>query len=255
MAALVVACVLSCAPAIAQEALKSQMDVPKPLEKSDAPNAFRVLFIGDSITLHGTSAKLAAKLGWDHVAGMAASGEARDYAHVFSGLLQGALPDRSVELYFHTYGGSGTVAQRLSAIDVVRPVEPHLVVIQLGEHEKDRSGLDKLRADLAALVTTFNAQNPPPSVICAGPWSPPPASGKSSYDGWAGEVETAMREVCAQKNIPFISVRNLAEDPACSGWGKSDGVKWHPNDKGHEGYARKYFTAWQLHQANIINDK
>lgn len=224
---------------------KSQMDVAKPLEKSGAPNALRVLCIGDSITLHGTSAKLKAKLGWDHVAGMAASEESKDYAHVFADLLQKANPDRKVELYFHTYGGSGTVAERLSAIDVVRPVEPHLVVIQLGEHEKDRAGLGKLRADFSALVTAFKDQNPPPPVICAGPWSPPPTAGKSSYDGWPGQIQKVMQEVCAANKIPFFSVKDLAEDPACSGWGENPGVKWHPNDKGHEGYAQKFFTAWQ----------
>lgn len=237
-------------PAFA-EPEKSQLDVSRSLQKSDAPNAFRALFIGDSITLHGTSAKLKAKLGWDHVAGMAASEESRDYAHVLAGLVQNQMPDRKVDIYFHTLGGSGAVAERLSAIEKVRPLEPHLVFVQLGEHEKDRSGLDKLRADLAALVTAFNAQNPPPRVICAGPWSPPPASGKSSYEGWAGEVEKAMQEVCTQNNIPFISVRDLAEDPACRGWGESDGVKWHPNDKGHDGYARKFFGAWQSLQAEV----
>jgi len=223
---------------------KSQMDVSKSLQKSNAPNAYRVLFIGDSITLHGTSAKLKAKLGWGHVAGMAASEEAKDYAHVFADSLQKALPDKKVELYFHTYGGSGTVAQRLSAMDIVRPVEPHLVVIQLGEHEKDQAGLEKLRTDFTALLTSFDTQNPRPQVICAGPWSPPPAPGKSSYDGWAGQVQKVMQETCAANNVPFVSVQDLAEDETCRGWGEHPGVQWHPNDKGHEGYAKKLRQAF-----------
>lgn len=229
-----------------EEIIESQKDVAKSLAKSGAPNAYRVLFIGNSITLHGTSAKLKERLKWNHVSGMAASEESRDYAHVLGALLQKSLPDRKVELYFHTYGGGGSVAQRLSAIDVVQPVEPHLVIIQLGEHEKKPAGVLKLQTDYEMLVTSFDGQNPRPAIICAGPWSLPPSSDKSSYDGWAGQVQEVMKEVCARRGIPFLSVRDLAEDPSCSGWGESAGVRWHPNDKGHAGYAQKFFDAWQL---------
>lgn len=245
------ALLLAGGPAWSAEPEKSQMDVAKPLAKSDAPNAYRILFIGDSITLHGTSAKLKAKLGWDHVAGMAASEEAKDYAHVFADQMQKAMPDRKVELYFHTYGGSGTVAQRLSAMDIVRPVEPHLVVIQLGEHEKDQAGLETLRADFTKLVTAFDGQAQKPVVICAGPWSPPPSPGKSSYDGWPGQVEKVMREVCEANKVAFVSVKELAEDPACRGWGENPGVQWHPNDKGHAGYAQKFFDVLQKSQPAV----
>ncbi len=78
----------------------------------------------------------------------------------------------------------------------------------------------KLRSDFSALVTAFKGQNPPPPVIAAGPWSPPPRRrGKSSYEGWPGEIEKVMREVCAAEKV-LLFREDLAEDSACSGRGK-----------------------------------
>lgn len=226
------------------DVLKSQLDVPGELRKSDVPNAFRILYIGDSITKHGTNADIARRLGWRHEAGMAASEEAKDYASLVAAELQAEMPCCQVETYFHRLGGSGSVAQRLSAIGPAKAVEPHLVIVQLGEHEKEPDGLDRLKADYAALLTAFVDQPHPPRVIAVGPWAPRNEDGTSRYAGWPGRVEEAMREVCAHLDVPFVSVRDLAENPANSGWGEHPGVKWHPNDAGHAGYARKIMAAY-----------
>ncbi len=229
----------------ADDALKSQLDVPAELRPSGAPNAFRILFVGDSITKHGTNASVVQRLGWRHEAGMAASAEVRDYAHVFAEKVQALRPGRDVEIYFHTLGGSGSVAQRLSAVNQVKPVEPHLVIVQLGEHEKEPAGLEQLERDYAALLTAFNDRPEPPPVIAVGPWAPLNDDGTSRYAGWPGRVEETMRAVCARLSVPYVSVRDLAEDPANSGWGEHPGVRWHPNDAGHAGYARKILAAYQ----------
>jgi hypothetical protein len=222
-----------------EDALKSQLDVKTSLKKSSADNAYRVLFIGDSITKHGTNATIAKKLGWVHEAGMAASAEANDYAHVFAAQLQAVRPDRKVEIFYHTLGGSGSVLQRLAA------VEPHLVIVQLGEHEKEADGLENLRSNYAKLLTAFSTQKAPPHVIAVGPWAPILQNSNSRYNGWSGHVEDTMRAVCEELNVPFVSVRELADDQANFGWGQSGGVQWHPNDAGHAGYARKIFSAYQ----------
>ncbi|WP_081722267.1 SGNH/GDSL hydrolase family protein [Geminisphaera colitermitum] len=235
-----------------EDALKSQFDVPKTNIKTNIPNALRILFIGDSITLHGTNATIAQKLGWDHEAGMAASVPGNDYVHLFAGQLQALHPDRKVEVYFHTLGGSGSVQQRLAAIDQVKGVEPHLIVVQLGEHEKQADGLEKLQVNYAQLLTAFNDQQPAaPQVIAIGPWAPILTNKNSRYNGWSGEVENSMRTICETQKIPYISVRDLADDTTCFGWGTSGGVQWHPNDKGHAGYATKLLAAYkQLSLAN-----
>lgn len=231
-----------------REDYKSQLDVPQAATGSRDPDAFRILCIGDSITRHGTSEDTQKRLGWDHVAGMAASREENDYAHRLSRLVQDTMPDRKVELYFHTSGGSGTAKQRLSTISEAVPIAPHLIVIQLGEHEKEADGEASLRESYEALVTSFDQQTPRPLIIATGLWSlskqEKDESGRLHYTGWAETIENTMKTICEQHHISFVSVSDLARDPACRGWGEHPGVKWHPNDQGHEGYARKIFEAY-----------
>lgn len=222
-----------------EEALKTQLDVPRALPKVKTSGQFRILYIGDSITEHGTNAELAAKLGWDHTAGMAASEQAKDYAHLLASAIQNDLPNCKVEIGFHHGAGSGSVRDRLEAIANSKPFRPDLVVIQLGEHENKSDGEEILRTNYEKLLSAFDDQNPRPVVLATGNWSP------AGYEGWSGEVQRIMSEECAKKQVPFVSVQDLATDPKYSGWGTSSGVKWHPNDAGQAGYAERLYKAYQ----------
>ncbi len=228
---------------------KSQLDAPATPKTTGDPNAYRILFIGDSITRHGTSEDTRARLGWDHVAGMAATSEEKDYAHLVANLVQATMPARPVELYFHTSGGSGSAKQRLSTIQEALPIQPHLVIIQLGEHEKEADGADALRENYEALIASLQNQPKPPQIIATGVWSlgkqDRNTEGKLGYTGWPAIVEDTMRAACEKHGVTFVSVSEVARDPACRGWGENPGVKWHPNDKGHESYASRIFEAYR----------
>jgi hypothetical protein len=54
-----------------------------------------------------------------------------------------------------------------------------------------------------------------------------------------------MREVCAHRRIPFISIQEAGDDPACSGTGTSAGVRRHPNDRGHSEYAQRLWLLYR----------
>lgn len=231
---------------------RSQLDTPGSTTISSDPNAWRILYIGDSITRHGTNEAVRERLGWNHVAGMAASKEENDYAHLLASRIQSVMPGKKVEVYFHSFGGNGSVADRLEAISRVLDIKPQLVVIQLGEHEKPENGLDRLETTYRQLVRSFNNQHPRPLLLCVGPWNPP--SGSSP---WFHKVEQTMLQVCREEGVPFVSVDELAIDESCRGWGTDPGVKWHPNDRGHYGYADKLFAAYRVavgSQKNTSND-
>jgi len=240
------------------ESLKSQLAVEDEAIARSAPNAYRILYIGDSITRHGTNEGVLKQLGWDHVSGMAASSEAKDYVHLLASKIQATLPDRKVEIYFDSQAKklrpiepsgltSGSAQQKAAMARATASFNPHLVVIQLGEHEDATKGPEAFRQSYDQLVTAFAGQKSPPKVICVGVWQPGNlGAGQDSYmpTGWAGTLERVMREVCLTHKIPYASVRPFALDPSCRGVGKP-GVSWHPNDKGMEGYAQVLFEAFE----------
>jgi len=253
-------CAACVAIARADDPLRSQLEVDDSAPGQSAPNAYRILFVGDSITLHGVSDSTRRDLGWDHVAGMAASAPERDYVHLLAARIQDAMPERKVEIYYdsqvtreieHGFKEGTFAAKHARLQTIAADLRPHLVVIQLGEHEMQERGVEYLRASCDRLLGALKALAPESGVICAGVWLPgDKTAGRDHYSsGWGAAVENAMRSSCEKHGIPFASVRDLAGDPSCRGWGTHAGVQWHPNDKGMEGYARVLFTAFERAQA------
>ncbi len=223
----------------------SQLDVAEKQIAAKGVDGYRILYIGDSITRHGFSKKTVSELGWDHVAGMAATKEENDYAHLLAAKIQKLMPEKKVDLQFHNKGGSGSAAQRLSAIAEFANIAADLVVVQLGEHEKEAVGVEALESNYRKLLESIKGWPSKPLVICTGVWNPYKAGEKKSYDGWTRKIEDIMQGTCKGMSIPFASVEKYALDPSCSGSGTSVGVKWHPNDKGMQGYADAIFAAFE----------
>ena len=211
--------------------------LPAPAQevKASPQNAFRILFVGNSITRHGIAIENlydGLPLKWDHVAGMAASTEANDYAHRLGALIQKTMPNRKVELLF----GS------LKVISYGSLPPPNLVIIQTGEHEVPGKSNEKVAEIYEnSLIKPFRDLNPQTPIICVGIWYP---SNGEPYTGWVRGINDAYQAVCAKYQIPFVSVESVAKDATCRGWGENPGVKWHPNDKGMEGYAKLLFAAY-----------
>ena len=203
---------------------------------------YRIYVIGDSITRHGFNKETIEKLKWDHLAGMAASSENKDYAHLLAAMIADKLPGRKVRLFF---GKGHDSAGALSGLGDAAIYLPHLIVVQLGEHAKPAGSHEKTRTDYNALLDALLKLNPRPLILCTGVWNP--QLGRQTYSDWTADVENIQRETCRNKNIPFASVEKYALDRQCSGTGGSPGVKWHPNDQGMAGYAKELFVLFQKH--------
>lgn len=210
---------------------------------SEDPNAFRILFIGDSITLHGFG-DWTRELGWNHESGMAASSLEKDYVHLFARKVQEQFPGRNIEIHYLTAPG-GTAKASVEHFDRIRSVRPHLVVVEVGGNNASESEFREYYPKVLDLALQMESR---PSVIALGCWSPV-NNGSRGYTGEAAQKEAWMRAQCRQRNILFASVQEYATDPACSGTGTSSGVAWHPNDKGMEGYAAGLFRCFQWLQS------
>ncbi|PYY72555.1 hypothetical protein CRX42_00560 [Pseudomonas jessenii] len=238
-----IGCTLFVSASLQAATLLSQLDPVLNCGPDDG-QAYRILFIGDSITLHGFNDWTIQHLGWSHLSGMAASSRQSDYASLLSSKISGARGQPTVACY-HTAGGNGTVAQRLQALGTVISTEPNLVVIQLGEHEEPARGAQRLYEDYKKLIDAVRAMPSQPSVIAVGPWSLTLQDSAGHYNGWTGVVDQTMAAVAAQERAPYASVADIAAIPAAHGAGTSEGVRWHPNDYGQRLYAERLFALYQ----------
>ncbi len=227
---------------------KSELPVAGASKTAANPADFKILFVGNSITRHGFNADTIKNLKWDHIAGMAATREEKDYAHTLAALIQESMPSRKVTMDFTSLipGGNGSADERLAPVKPFASGKYDLVIIQHGEHEQQAKGVDALKGTYEKLVSMFSGSSQQ-IVICVGVWSPPWGKGApgGSYSGWSEIVQDAMRQIAGSHGFPFVSVEDLAMDPANHGWGGQDGVRWHPNDRGHQGYANKIFEAFK----------
>lgn len=238
-----IGCTLFVSASLQAAILPSQLDTVLDCGPDDG-QAYRILFIGDSITLHGFNDWTIQHLGWSHLSGMAASSRQSDYASLLSRKISHARGQPTVACY-HTAGGSGAVAQRLQALDTVASTQPNLVVIQLGEHEDPAQGAQRLREDYKKLIEAVRAMPSQPSVIAVGPWSLTLQDGAGHYNGWTGVVDRTMVAVAAEERVPYASVADIAAIPAAHGAGTSEGVRWHPNDYGQSLYAEQLFALYK----------
>lgn len=227
------------------EPLRSQLEAVSDLTNfTPSPDRYRIYFIGDSITRHGFNQDTIDRLKWDHLAGMAASSETKDYAHLLASGIQ-KLVGKKVKLCF---GPGGDAVNALKGIGKARLFQPHLVVVQLGEHVPSKafgSGHDdspeKIASDYGVLLDAILALPGPPRVLCTGIWCPSKAA---AYTGRPALIDEIQSGQCKPRALPFVSVEKYALDPSCSGTGGSGGVRWHPNDKGQAAYAEELLTVF-----------
>lgn len=211
-------------------------------ESSD--KTYRVLFVGDSITRHAFNKDTIRDLGWSHTSGMGASSAKTDYVNQLVSMIAKDRNQYVVKCY-HTYGGSGSVADRIAGLPMVADTKPDLVVLQLGEHDDATTDPVLFHRQYATLVRQARAMSSKPKVIALGPWSLAPLDAKGKYTDKTAAVDHEMYIVALEESLQYMSVMDFAAIPEAHGWGKSEGVKWHPNDLGHAMYAARLFRLYK----------
>jgi hypothetical protein len=191
---------------------------------SESGNARRILFLGNSITLHGPSAKI----GWPNNWGMAASAQEKDYVHVLLdsiASLSGSRPEAMIESlvdFERGYDGYDLDAW------LKKPLEfkPDVVVVAIGENVSPLASADaktKFKAGFTRLLTALNGSGRPVLFVRSCFWP------DKAKDG-------IMRESCAAVGGVFVDIGGLGRDEA--NYARSErrfthaGVAAHPGDKG-----------------------
>lgn len=215
--------------------------------------ANRILFLGNSITMHSPKPSI----GWNNNCGMAASAPAKDYVHVLTtainsrtggtlrveptdpaivnpadgSILPGHVNSANAINICHNFEWGYTTYNN-SMFQPQIDSKPDIVVLQFGENV-DAGTLDTtvLKASLQTLVTGLkNSSNPniffPSLILGANP-----------------TIDAIKQQVIAEdpSHRVFVDMSSVSQDLAnLGGWG-------HPNDKGMALIANKLSSAMDAH--------
>lgn len=184
----------------------------------------KILFLGNSITLHGPNEEI----GWPHNFGMAASAEEKDYVHLVTAALakhnnnKPEIMVRNIADFERNYAGYDvdTKMQELFAFD------PDLVVLAIGENVPELSSEEakaQFKAGVRRILKGSLARRHPLVVV------------RSCF--WANPAKDQMlREACLEAHCIFVDAAPLGKDE--SNYARSEraikhaGVARHPGDKG-----------------------
>jgi hypothetical protein len=197
--------------------------------------ASRIVFLGNSITLHGPLASI----GWAGDWGMAASAREKDYAHLVLGAIAkaaGAEPEARID-------NIADIERQYATIDIAARLNEHLafktdiLVLAIGENVPALATEDDKRAFQATVVRLLHAftQASAPALFVRSCFWPDAAK------------DEALREACAAAGGTFVDIGALGRDPANAARSERTfehaGVAGHPGDRGMQAIADAILTA------------
>jgi hypothetical protein len=203
---------------------------PVTAEPEVRPAAIRkILFLGNSITLHEPKPEI----GWTGSWGMAASAADKDYVHLVARALArelGSSPEirvRNIADFERDYTGYD-VDGKLAGLFVF---DPDLVVLAIGENVPalENAGAEaRFQAGVTGILRCALAKRHPLVVV------------RSCF--WAdASKDRALRQACEEAGGVFVDAGPLGREPANAARSERsfahDGVAGHPGDRGMQALA------------------
>ena len=188
-----------------------------------APKATRITFIGNSLTLHPENKEL----GWPNRWGMAASAQARDYAHLTGAELKlpvSVLSFSSLEL--DPVANAGRVAEVAPQVDAST-----LVVVELGDDVQPA----KLALFTKAYGNLLASAARGLRLVCLSTWWRNP------------ETDAAIRQQCTSHGGRYVDIGDIHADPGSQdrqgAQFANPAVNAHPHDWGMARIAERVAAA------------
>lgn len=194
-------------------------------------SGLRVMFVGNSITLHGENAAI----GWPNHWGMAASARENDYAHRLMKRIR-ALDEQAAFCicqvsHWETRYEEGSAAYE--PFTAAPAFEPDVIVMRLIENCR-QDGFDSplFQQKYEELIRYLGGGRA--KVILT-----------TSF--WHHVGDDAIREVASRTGYPLVELGDLGEQDEMKAIGlfAHDGVANHPGDRGMEKIADRIFEAMQ----------
>jgi lysophospholipase L1-like esterase len=201
---------------------------PAGVQRGDL-KARRILFLGNSITLHGPLAEI----GWTNNWGMAASAQGKDYVHVLVNSvakLTGSKPDVMVaniadfERHYDTYDVNSKLKKHLE-------FKADIVIVAIGENvpaPATEESKTKFKDSFAELLTALKSSSQPAILVRSCFWP----------DKTKDEI---MQQSCGAVGGVFVDISSLGKDESNHARAERSfshgGVADHPGDKGMKAIA------------------
>jgi hypothetical protein len=195
--------------------------VPQPVRQASlAMGPYRILVLGNSMTLHPP----AKSLGWTGNWGMAASGQSKDFVH----LLIARLHEGNYNAALQYANVAESFERKYWAFDEkdmqqFRNINPDLLIIRMGENVPvDSCAKYSLPEALTRLAVYITSGNPHARVCITTRFWP------SKY------MDGLIREAAAKNNWTLIDLSGAAADSSNMAYGKfsNPAVARHPSDAG-----------------------
>lgn len=188
----------------------------------------RVMFVGNSITLHGVRPEV----GWFHCWGMAASTKDKDYVHC----LMRAIKEKDSDAAFCICQVAGWERNYregekiLNIYEQAREFEADIIVMRFVENcPKDDSDSDVFKNKLDTLLAFLNKTGKAKIILTTGFWHHP--------------KDAAILEYSEEKRLPCILLGDLGERDEMKAIGlfEHNGVANHPGDLGMQHIAERIY--------------
>ena len=186
----------------------------------------RILFVGNSITLHGVRPEV----GWYHVWGMAASSEERDYVHVVERAVLAESPTATfgicqVAEWERQYREGASLYPKYAA---ARDFGADIIIVRCIENctHKDFDSA-AFKAALGDLISYLDKTGKAKLIVTTSFWPHP--------------GDTALADFAAERGAPCVELGDLGSDEGMKAIGLFEhrGVANHPGDLGMQKIAER----------------
>ncbi len=178
----------------------------------------KVQIIGNSIMKHGPNASL----GWHGNYGMAATEEAKDYAHLTYQRICSALAadgQPAPELLLNRIKNE----QKMSGWEELVPAAADIIIIQIGDNYNGKKDVENFQKPYEQMIHDLKANGRDPIIVCLTNWG-------------GGPLNQMIRDAAKNCGVGSIDLAPLQKDPANSAGSEGHfthrGVNWHPGDRG-----------------------
>ncbi len=198
-------------------------------------DGLRVMFVGNSITLHG----ILPSIGWHWKHGMAASCAEKDYVHLVEKEILKKHPDASfcvcqVAAWEVDYLiGS----EKLDLFKTAREFAADVIIMRFAENcPQKEPNYELFKQQFHTLLEYLNKSGKAKIVM--------------STSFWGNVFDSTMEQYAKEHNYPFVVISDLGKDKSMMALGlfEHEGVAHHPGDKGMQAIADRILNCMRENQ-------